>query len=470
MAIEKIHGPEFLGDEAFGPRYKAFTLQNILSIPQVQEYCSEDQIHEMAVVGHVLPFKTNNYVVDQLINWENVPNDPIFILNFPQRGMLRPRHFHRMEQAMESTNDKKELLRVANEIRMELNPQPAGQKTHNVPTVDGEPIAGMQHKYRETVLFFPSQGQTCHAYCTFCFRWPQFTGLNELKFASREAEKLFRYVQQHPEVTDVLFTGGDPMVMREKMLRQYLQPFIDGKLPHLKTIRIGSKSLSYWPGKYTTDRETQDILQLFEEVNEAGIHLAFMAHFNHPQELRTGILREAIEAIRGTRAQIRTQSPLLKHINDDPDDWARMWRTQVDLGMVPYYMFIARDTGARQYFELPLVKAWEIFHQAYKRVSGVCRTVRGPSMSALPGKVHVVGPAMMGEQKVLVLRFLQGRNPDWVTRPFFAKYDEAATWLDDLRPAFAEKFFYTDELDQMLSNRDLFEEDYPEGTAFVPSD
>ena len=46
----------------------------------------------------------------------------------------------------------------------------------------------MQHKYRETVLFFPSQGQTCHAYCTYCFRWAQFVGLDDLKFASREAQ------------------------------------------------------------------------------------------------------------------------------------------------------------------------------------------------------------------------------------------------------------------------------------------
>ena len=60
-----------------------------------------------------------------------------------------------------------EIKEEANRIRMELNPHPAGQTTLNVPTLDGEVLPGLQHKYRETVLFFPAAGQTCHSYCTF---------------------------------------------------------------------------------------------------------------------------------------------------------------------------------------------------------------------------------------------------------------------------------------------------------------
>ncbi|MXY36492.1 MAG: lysine 2,3-aminomutase, partial [Dehalococcoidia bacterium] len=124
-----------------------------------------------------------------------------------------------------------------------------------------------------------------------------------------------------------------------------------------------------------------------------------------------------------------------------------MWREQVRLGMIPYYMFVARDTGAKHFFEIPLVRAWEIFRGAYNQVSGLARTVRGPSMSAEPGKVAVSGPAEVAGQKVLTLSFLQGRDPDWVGRPFFAQYDESATWLNELRPAFGEeKFFFEDEL------------------------
>ena len=119
------------------------------------------------------------------------------------------------------------------------------------------------------------------------------------------------------------------------------------------------------------------------------------------------------------------------------------------LGLIPYYMFVERDTGPKRFFEVPLARAWSIFRDAYKQVPGLARTVRGPSMSAFPGKVRVVGVTRLGGEPVFVLEFLQGRNPDWVGRPFFAKFDEKATWLDDLRPYGSEKFFYEDELAEM---------------------
>ena len=124
-----------------------------------------------------------------------------------------------------------------------------------------------------------------------------------------------------------------------------------------------------------------------------------------------------------------------------------MWRKQVNLNCIPYYMFVARDTGAQHYFKVPLVEAWDIFRDAYQQVSGVCRTVRGPSMSATPGKVQILGIGEVNGKKIMTLRFLQGRNPDWVAKPFFAEYDEKAIWLDELKPAFGEeKFFFEDRI------------------------
>ncbi len=178
-----------------------------------------------------------------------------------------------------------------------------------------------------------------------------------------------------------------------------------------------------------------------------------MGHFNHLKELSTNAVKSAIKEVRKTGAEIRTQSPLLAHINDDAEMWAKMWTKQVQLGCIPYYMFVVRDTGAQHYFGIPLVKAYEIFSKAYSTVSGLARTVRGPSMSATPGKVQVVGIANINEQKVIILRFLQGRNPNWVHEPFFAKYDENAIWLDDLKPAFSKKFFFEDELNNIKASK-----------------
>ncbi len=430
--------------------YKPYDLRNFRSIPQVMEHLSDDQIFEVEVVGHVFPFKTNNYVVDELIQWGDVPNDPMFCLTFPQRGMLQEEHFERMAKALrERPDDAEHLLEVANEIRHQLNPHPAGQLEHNVPELYGEPLQGMQHKYNETVLFFPSQAQTCHAYCTFCFRWPQFVGLDDLKFESKEIEELISYLENHPEVTDILFTGGDPMVMAPRLIRMYFGAIAEakqaGRIPNVTTIRVGSKSLTYWPYKYVTDPGADKVLDVFREIVDSGIHLAFMAHFNHPVELSTPVAVEAIRRIRETGAEIRSQTPLLRTINDDAAIWAAKWRREVHLGVIPYYMFVVRDTGAQDHFGLSLTEAHAIYREAYKQVSGLARTVRGPSMSADPGKVEVLGVSEVAGQKVLALRFLQGRNPDWVGRPFYAKYDENAIWLDDLEPAFEERFFFQNE-------------------------
>lgn len=434
--------------------YKVFTLRSFPKIPQVQQSLTPQQIEEIQVVGNVLPFKVNNYVVDELIDWNNIPKDPIFQLTFPQKEMLTKADYDKMKAALDAGLSKNEITEVANEIRLGLNPHPAGQQ-NNVPVFDNQKLTGVQHKYRETLLFFPSNSQTCHAYCTFCFRWPQFVGIDELKFAIKETDLLVGYLKENPEVTDVLFTGGDPMVMKAEKFASYVEPLISGDISNLKTIRIGTKALGYWPYKFTTDKDADDMLRLFERVVESGHQLAFMAHFNHSRELETPTVQEAIRRIRNTGAQIRSQSPVMNHINNNADEWAKMWRTQANLGIIPYYMFVARDTGAQDYFAVSLENAWKIFRKAYQKVSGVARTVRGPSMSANPGKVQLLGISEVNGEKVMVLRFLQGRNPNWVGEPFFAKYNPKAMWLDDLKPyGGKEQFFFDEEMEEMkiLSN------------------
>jgi hypothetical protein len=103
-------------------------------------------------------------------------------------------------------------------------------------------------------------------------------------------------------------------------------------------------------------------------------------------------------------------------------------------------MFVERDTGPQGYFAVPLARAAEIFRDAYASVSGLCRTVRGPSMSATPGKVCVDGVTEVAGQRVFVLHMIQARDPSLVGRPFFAHFDPDAVWLSDLRPAFADRF------------------------------
>jgi L-lysine 2,3-aminomutase len=131
------------------------------------------------------------------------------------------------------------------------------------------------------------------------------------------------------------------MVMSTDVLRRYIAPILQSReLPHLDTVRIGTKSLAYWPYRYLTDPDAKALLGFFAEIVASGKHLAFQAHFSNPRELETPMVQEAIRMIRMTGAQIRTQSPLIRNVNDNTETWAKMWRIQTRLGAVPYYMLV----------------------------------------------------------------------------------------------------------------------------------
>ena len=426
---------------ATGRRFRAFTAKHLDALGQRAGLNASERL-AIRAVGMVLPFRTNAYVMDNLIDWEAAPDDPIFRLVFPQAGMLPAEDLDRVAGLIARDAPDAELRAAVHEIRMRLNPHPAGQLALNIPDLGDEPLPGVQHKYPETVLVFPKQGQTCHAYCTYCFRWAQFVDEPDLKMATSDVGNIIGYLRAHQEVTSVLITGGDPMIMGEAVLRRYVEPLLDPRLDHLESIRIGTKSLAYWPQRFVTDPDADATLRLFGEVVAAGRTLALMAHFSHPRELEPSLLDRAVRRICSTGAVIRTQAPLIRSINDDPAAWRAMWRAQVRMGMVPYYMFVERDTGPQDYFAVPLARGYEIFRAAYQGVSGLCRTVRGPSMSATPGKVCVDGVTEVAGLEVFVLRMIQARDPRLAGTPFFARFDPAATWLTDLEPAFADRFPY----------------------------
>jgi L-lysine 2,3-aminomutase len=322
--------------------------------------------NSLEVVSLVLKFRVNEYVLDELIDWSRIPDDPIYRMTFPCAAMLAGDAYARLASLLARGSVGQDLEAEVARIRLDLNPHTGGQVTDNVPELDGRRLAGLQHKYRESVLFFPAAGQTCHAYCSYCFRWPQ---------------------------------------------------------------------------RFVVDDDADDLLRVFERVVASGRHLALMAHYSHPAELEPEIARRAATRIRSTGAEIRMQAPLVRGVDDRPDTWVDLWNTGVRLGMVLYYTFVLRATGPRRYFEVPLAKAYEIFRDAYSRVSGVARTVRGPSMSAHPGKVRVLGTATISGRRCSVLDFLQSRDPRWVRRPFHAHFSSSASWFDDLEPAFEEQPF-----------------------------
>jgi KamA family protein len=431
-----------------GRRFRAYTAKHLDALIARAGLDASQRLAVQAVAT-VLPFRTNAYVVEQLIDWDAAPDDPIYRLVFPQADMLPEADIRTIAGLLASGAPEGEVRAAAHQVRMRLNPHPAGQLALNVPDLADGPLPGIQHKYPETVLVFPKQGQTCHAYCTYCFRWAQFVDEPDLKMATADVDRVVAYLRAHQEVTSVLITGGDPMIMGAPVLRRYVEPLLGAGLDHIESIRIGTKSLAYWPQRFVSDPDADDTLRLFEQVAESGRTLAFMSHFSHPRELEPGLVGEAVRRIRAAGAVIRTQAPLIRSINDNPVIWADMWRSQARMGMIPYYMFIERDTGPQDYFAVPLARACEVFQDAYRSVSGLCRTVRGPSMSATPGKVCVDGVVEVAGEKVFALHLIQARDPGLVGKPFFAQFDPGAVWLSDLEPAFASRFPFEPDPDEL---------------------
>lgn len=417
----------------------------LADLPQVQ---AADPVvgEDIRVVSSVLPFRVNRYVITELIDWTRVPDDPIYRLTFPHRDMLPGHVFQRMANLLRNGASSTEVRAVVDDARLSLNPHPGDQLQRNVPSMNGHPVEGLQHKYRETVLVFPAAGQTCHAYCGYCFRWAQFVGLPDLRQQLRDPAVLVDYLRRHPQVSDVLFTGGDPLIMATHVLRRFVEPVLDRSVEHVRTLRFGTKALSFWPYRFTSDHDADDLLALVEHAIRAGRHVAVMAHFSHPRELETRAVAHAIRRLRDAGAVIRAQAPLVNHVNADAGSWAELWRRLVAHGCVPYYLFVERDTGAKAYFQVALARALQIYRDAMASVSGLERTARGPVLSTTPGKVVVDGVVRIHDEQAFVLRFLQARNPDWVGRPFHAAYDQEAVWLDELKPAFGEtSFFYQDD-------------------------
>jgi L-lysine 2,3-aminomutase len=407
------------------PRYRAYTRHALPAIAK-RYGLSRALCDEISLISHVVPFRVNSYVLENLIDWADVPDDPIFRMLFPSADMLAPEDVAALRDAGPRIGD------VARSIQSRLNPHPAGQRELNVPVLDGDRVPGLQHMYRETVLYFPSAGQTCHAFCSFCFRWPQFTGSRDWHIAASGTGTLVRYLGEHPEVQDVLVTGGDPFMMSSDLLRRDIDELLT--VPTLRTIRLGTKAMSYWPFRVLSDRDSTALLETLELVSASDKTLALMLHVTHPRELETPDAARAVSVLRRTGAMLYGQAPMMNGVNADPATLSALWTREATSGITPYYLFLARDTGGRTPFAVPLVPAARIFRKAISSVDGLARTVRGPAMSTTAGKLLIDGVVEPSEPSGtrLSLRFVQARDPAVVGRPFTALCPAGADWADAL--------------------------------------
>lgn len=370
------------------------------------ELLPEEEREVFDILSSVFHFKVNNYVLEHLIHWDSIPNDPIYKLIFPRKEMLSEIDYESLKLLHESGLEEKKLMPFIQRIKKKMFPEVKQTET-SLPKVDGKRIRGMYSNFETIVSLFPDpMAKTCHSYCSYCFRWIMFNNKEAQQNSSyKDPNEPVAYIKAHPEISDVLFTGADPLVLKAETLKKYIDPILD--IDSVKVIRISSKSLGWWPFRFTTDKDADALLDLFKYIQSRGKHLNFCAHFTHVRELEHTEVKKAIQKIRATGTVIRCQGPLVEGINDTAEDWSALWNAQIAFGMVPYYMFIEADHNSESCFRIPLAKALRIFQEAQKKTTGLARTVRGPVFMNDLNRVLLDGVTEVNGEKYFVLKSLQ---------------------------------------------------------------
>jgi KamA family protein len=279
---------------------------------------------------------------------------------------------------------------------------------------------GIQHKYPHTCLLLVNE--VCGAYCRYCFRKRLF--MNDNDEASLDVTQGIEYIQSHPEISNVLLTGGDPLIMSTRRILELIRTLRG--IPHVKIVRIGSKMPAFNPWRVLDDPE---LVAGLAELSTTEKRIYLMAHFDHPRELTE-------PAIEGLNVLIRAgvicvnQCPLIRGVNDDPAVLAEMYTTLSSIGVPPYYLFQGRPTAGNEPYELPIVEGYRIFEEAKRQMSGLAKRARFV-MSHETGKVEIVGV----DATQIYLRYHRAKDPAQEGRFMVFERDDNAYWLDQLKPA-----------------------------------
>ncbi len=276
---------------------------------------------------------------------------------------------------------------------------------------------GVQHKYPHTVLLLCNE--VCGGYCRYCFRKRLFMADNEE--VNRDISEGIHYIAEHPNITNVLLTGGDPLMMSSRQLGGILERL--RAIPHVRIIRIGSKMPAFDPQRLIDDVELHEMLSRYS-TPRCRIYL--MAHFDHPREL-TDVAVACIDAFIRDGVICVNQCPLLAGINDDPAVLSDMYRELSFIGCPPYYLFQGRPTEGNRGFSVPIVRGWHIFREALRQGSGLARRARFV-MSHETGKIEILGV----DHEYIHLRYHRASDASLRGRLMRCLRDDDALWLDDL--------------------------------------
>lgn len=353
------------------PRY-------ITDIDRIEQIPKEER-EKLKQITDKFVFRVNEYYLN-LIDWDD-PKDPIRKLVIPNEDELND--YGRWDASDEDTN-------------------------YVAP--------GCQHKYKTTALLLVSE--VCGAYCRYCFRKRLFR--NDVKEASIDVEPGLQYIAEHPEINNVLLTGGDPLMLAASRLDMILGRLRE--LEHVKIIRLGSKLPAFNPMRIYED---EALLEVIRKYSSPDKRIYIMAHVNHPREI-TDEAYKAFQALHDAGAIVVNQTPVLKGINDDPKVLGELLDKLSWAGVTPYYFFINRPVRGNESFVLTLEEAYNIVEEAKALTSGLGKRVR-LSMSHTSGKIEILAI----EDGKAYLKYHQSRDGKY-GQVMVLDCPKDATWFDDL--------------------------------------
>ncbi len=283
-------------------------------------------------------------------------------------------------------------------------------------------LPGLQHKYPSTAVLLVSD--LCGGRCRFCFRKRLFFERSEE--VSKDVSQGITYIRAHDEVNNVLLTGGDALMRSTPALESILGELM--AIDHVKIVRLGTKMPAFNPWRILDDPA---LLGLAARFSRGDRRLYFMIQFNHWRELSRPA-REAVGLLQRTGAAICQQTPLIRGVNDDPEDLARLWSELSFLGVAPYYVFQCRPTVGNRTYAVPVEEAYLIVEGARARCSGLAKRARFV-MSHARGKIEIVG---LAEGQVF-MRFHRAPGRQDRGRFLIFPSNPGAYWLDDYtRPVY----------------------------------
>lgn len=299
--------------------------QCVRTLEQLEKYVPVSNVDRMREVLANMRLSITPHTFG-LIDFQN-PRDPLLLMSVPQE---------------------RELTVTPEELA-----DPIGDDVKS-------PIPFLTHRYPDRVLIHATF--FCSHYCRFCFRRTK-TGQATPGPLKQDIDRIAAYLRAHPEIEEVILTGGDPLTLMDSQIDEWLM-LLRG-IPSIRRIRFHTRVLVNLPSRITAM-----LVEIMKRHMDAEHPIFVVTHFNHPREIAPENI-SAVSHLVDSGIIVRNQSVLLRGVNDDPETLERLFKKLVDIRAIPYYLHqldLARGTN---HFRVPIEWGIELMRTLQGRVTGI---------------------------------------------------------------------------------------------------